>query len=167
MKDSRISWHDYFINNAKLLSLRSHDKRTKCGAILVSQNHEVVASGYNGTVRGIQDGVLPDFYGDDKIEQSKTSFMLHAEQNLLLSCARRGVSSYNTICYITTMPCMQCYQSLWQAGIQKIYIPKDHKIANMCNNERYQQEMQIIQSLMKHQLPIIEVEYNKNILCLN
>ena len=52
---------------------------------------------------------------------------IHAEQNALIDCAKRGVSTNNSTAYITHYPCINCTKLLLAAGIQTIYYINDYK----------------------------------------
>ena len=55
---------------------------------------------------------------------------VHAEQNAITDCAKRGVSCNNAEAYITHYPCVNCMKMLCASGIKKIYYINDYK-----NNE--------------------------------
>ena len=48
---TRLSWDDYFMLNAELISSRSTCPRASVGAIIVKDN-QLIASGYNGSTSG-------------------------------------------------------------------------------------------------------------------
>lgn len=112
-KRDKIDWDLIFLREALLWSEKSHDAETQCGCVLV-KDQTPLSTGYNGFVRGIDDSVLPN------IRPHKYPFMIHAELNAVLNCARQGKSTLGATAYITTTPCFQCLQLLWQAGITHI-----------------------------------------------
>jgi dCMP deaminase len=61
-ESGRISWDDKWLGQAYLTSMRSIDARTKCGCVLVKDN-QIVSEGFNGFIRGIDDGALPNYEG--------------------------------------------------------------------------------------------------------
>src|SRR5690606_20307070 len=93
---------------------RSLDSQTQCGCVIVNQNNEVVSTGYNSFIRGVYDSCLPN------LRPKKYPFLIHAEHNAILNCARQGKSTLNTHAYITARPCNNCFQYLWQAGVKYI-----------------------------------------------
>lgn len=107
------SWDITFMKEALLWSERSHDADTQCGTVLV-RDKTPLSTGYNGFVRDIDDTVLPN------IRPHKYPFMMHSEVNAICNCARQGKSTIGATCYTTTKPCLQCFQLLYQAGIQRI-----------------------------------------------
>ena len=51
---------------------------------------------------------------------------VHAEQNAIADCAKRGVSSNNTTAYITHYPCVNCMKIMCAAGINEIKYKNDY-----------------------------------------
>lgn len=105
----------YFIGIAEAVSLASPDEETKVGGILVSNKEQgIIATGFNGFIRGAPDERLP------KVRPDKYSVIQHCEQNIVAHCARYGISSRDTTLYITLSPCLQCIRQLYNAGIMKV-----------------------------------------------
>ena len=50
-----IDWQEYFIGIANYVKLKSKDKYTQIGAVIVGKDNEVVSTGYNSFPRGIDD----------------------------------------------------------------------------------------------------------------
>lgn len=100
---------------ATVIAQRSHDSETKVGAILVNNTSgAIVATGYNGFVRGAPDGILPTTRPD------KYEYILHAEQNMIANCARHGISMDNCSLICTLSPCKLCMRMLLNCGITKV-----------------------------------------------
>ena len=59
----------------------------------------------------------------DNHEQST----IHAEQNTITDCAKRGVSCKECDVYITHYPCINCMKLLCASGVNKIYYINDYK----------------------------------------
>jgi len=108
----RPSWDDYFFGLAFLISQRSSDWSTKHAAIAVDKNHKVIGFGYNGLVRGVDDGQVP------RDRNEKNRWMIHSEVNLILN-SYRSFNDTDSI-YITGIPCLQCTSNLIQHGAKKI-----------------------------------------------
>ena len=138
----RLSWDEYFIQLAVDISKRSPDSQTKHGAILVNDSHEIIATGYNGFLRDVDDSILPNFRPD------KYKYMIHAEKNILFSCARQGKSTLDKILYITGKPCDQCLQCIWQAGIKEIIYGNYN--SHICDDEQTKLRTEIITFLINN-----------------
>ncbi len=104
---------------AQTIAQRSHDAETKVGAVLVNNaSGAIVATGYNGFVRGAPDDILPNTRPD------KYEYIVHAEQNLICNSAKHGISMNNCSLVCTLSPCKLCMRMLLNCGITKV-IAKD------------------------------------------
>lgn len=121
MTKDRLSWNDYFMTQAVLLSMRATCERLMVGALIV-KDRRIVAGGYNGSTAGdvhcIDEGCL--------LRDGHCIRTIHAEMNALLQCAKFGIPTFETEIYVTHFPCLQCTKSLIQAGIKKIYYLNDY-----------------------------------------
>jgi dCMP deaminase len=100
---------------AETCALRSHDSETKVGAVLIDNSSgSVIATGYNGFIRGAPDDQLPN------TRPNKYRYILHAEQNLLCNAARHGIKTENTTLVCTHSPCEVCVRLCCNAGITRI-----------------------------------------------
>ena len=46
--------------------------------------------------------------------------VVHAEENVILFCAKMGISTQNKILYTTLSPCFQCAKMIITAGIKRV-----------------------------------------------
>ena len=114
---SRPSWIDYFLGLAKVVSQRSHDVHTKHGCVITDKKHRILGVGYNGFPKGLRDDQLP------LTRPEKYFWMVHSEINALANCV---VRPDNGIAYVTGQCCNNCVMSLWQEGIDTVYMIDDH-----------------------------------------
>jgi dCMP deaminase len=126
----KIAWDHFFLLEARLWSLRSHDPQTQCGCVLVGRDKTVISTGYNGFIADIDDESFPN------LRPYKHPFMIHAEHNAILHCARNGIKSSGATAYVTGKPCNNCLQFLWQAGIYDI-VYSDISMPKMIENDEY------------------------------
>lgn len=101
-----------------LAAERSKDPRTKIGAVLVKDKN-IIGTGYNGFARKVSDS--PERYADREL---KYKFVVHAEANSVLTCARLGISTMGSILYTNGTPCNECMKSIIQGGIVEVVIHK-------------------------------------------
>lgn len=100
---------------AEAVSKRSHDAETQVGSVLVNnKTGAIIATGFNGFVRGADDSILPNTRPD------KYQYIVHSEQNLIANCARHGISMEDTTLVCTLTPCAACMRMLWQCGITHV-----------------------------------------------
>lgn len=114
----RISWIQYFSEFSKLTAKRSPCHRLQVGCILVKDNR-VIATGYNG--------FLPGAPHESIVVDNHEQATVHAEQNCIADCAKRGVNTFGSHAYITHYPCINCYKILVASGVEKIFYLEDYK----------------------------------------
>jgi len=138
--EERPSWNEYFKNIVLYTSTRSSCNRLKVGCILVKDNR-IISQGYNGFLSGHPHESI--VVHDHEIST------IHAEQNAIIDCAKRGVSCDESTAYITHFPCIHCLKMLVQSGIKQIYYVHDYK-----NDEETITKLNI-------QIPIIKMQNEK------
>ena len=125
----RPSWDEYFKQLVLLTSSRSSCERLNVGCILVKDNR-IIAQGYNGYVAGCSHEMI--------IKDGHNIATIHAEQNTIIDCAKRGVSCDNSTAYITHFPCYNCAKLMAAAGIVEIKYIEDYNndilVSNLANN---------------------------------
>jgi len=115
---SRPNWDEYFKEIVLVTSTRSPCDRLHVGCLLIHDNR-IISQGYNGFLPGCQHTSL--------IRDNHEQATVHAEQNALCDCAKRGVSCNNSIAYITHYPCLICTRLLITAGISQIKYIHNYK----------------------------------------
>lgn len=124
---NQTKWDLRFLEMAQLVASWSKDPRTQVGAVLVGQEREILAVGYNGFARGTSD----DGYWD---REHKHRHVIHAEENAILNAARSGTRIQGATLYVTHHPCCHCSGVLIQAGITRVVCPQpDLEITNAWN----------------------------------
>jgi len=103
------------MNLAREAATRSTCPRKSVGAIVV-RDKAVLATGYNGSLRGLphctEVGCLMD---NDHCVRT-----VHAEANALLQAARHGVTIEGADIYVTASPCWDCFKLIANSGIRRI-----------------------------------------------
>ena len=111
-------WNEYFKEIVQITSKSSPCKRLQVGCLLVKDNR-IISQGYNGFLSRLPHTSI--------IVDNHEISTIHAEQNTLMDCAKRGVSSNYCTAYITHYPCLNCAKLLYSAGIKKIYYIYDYR----------------------------------------
>ena len=114
---NRPNWDEYFKEIVKITSKRSPCERLKVGCLLVKDNR-IISQGYNG--------FLPGCTNTSIVRDNHEQATIHAEQNAICDCAKRGVSCHNSIAYITHYPCLICTRLLLASGISEIKYIDDY-----------------------------------------
>ena len=114
----RPDWDAYFKEIVQVTSKRSPCERLKVGCLLVKENR-IISQGYNG--------FLPGCPHKSIVRDDHEQATIHAEQNALCDCAKRGVSSNECVAYITHYPCLICCRLLIASGINEIRYINDYR----------------------------------------
>ena len=115
MARARASWDEYFMNIAKEVGTRSTCDRKHVGSVVV-RDKSILATGYNGSVRGLA-------HCDDEghlMEDGHCIRTVHAEANAIVQAARNGMRIEGASIYVTASPCWGCFRLIANAGIVRI-----------------------------------------------
>ena len=115
---NRPSWNEYFKEIVQITSKRSSCNRLQVGCLLVKDNR-IISQGYNG--------FLPGLPHESIIRDNHEQATVHAEQNAISDCAKRGVSCIGSTAYITHYPCINCFKILAASGIKEIRYINDYR----------------------------------------
>ena len=112
-----MDWKDYFLGIAEQVKLKSKDKYTQIGAVIVGEDNEILSTGYNSFPRGLYDSK------EERQERPEKYFWFeHAERNAIYNAARIGVSLKNSTIYLTSgLPCMDCARGIVNSGIKVVW----------------------------------------------
>ncbi|MCR5809574.1 MAG: cytidine deaminase [Clostridiales bacterium] len=130
----RISKDEYYLGIAAAVSKRSTCLRRRYGAVII-KNDEIISTGYNGAARGEPNccdmGVC--WRAANNIphgEQYEKCVAVHAEQNAIISAARRDM--LGATLYLagfdengemaSPAPCLICSRLIKNAGIKEIVV---------------------------------------------
>jgi dCMP deaminase len=114
----RPSWDQYFKEIVQVTSKRSSCNRLNVGCLLVYENR-IISQGYNGFLSGCEHKSI--------VRNGHEQSTVHAEQNAICDCAKRGVSCKGCTAYITHYPCIICSRLLLACGVKEIKYINDYK----------------------------------------
>lgn len=133
----------FMLDVAELAAERSSGVRMKVGAVVTDRDGNLVAFGYNGSVRGgdnclevrvysysdpLKNQIYPYQDGDGfsyRLETKEST--IHAEQNCISHAARRGISIDKGSLFVTHSPCPLCCALAIQCGITRIVFKEKHR----------------------------------------
>ena len=110
---ARPKWDVYMMRLAYLAATRATCDRKHVGAVIVSPDHRIVATGYNGAPSGMDSC---DEVGHQMVENHCVR-TLHAESNAI-DFAGRGAQGCTL--YVTVTPCWDCAKRIINAGIMRV-----------------------------------------------
>jgi dCMP deaminase len=106
-------YHTYYMDIAIRAAQQSVAVRRKVGAVIVT-NTGLMAVGWNGTPSGFDNRCETH----DVITKPE---VIHAERNALDKLTKQGVSTQNSILFVTTAPCNECAKSIHAVGVSSVY----------------------------------------------
>lgn len=119
--DKEQKWHKRFMSMAEMIADWSKDPSSKIGCVAVNDERRILATGYNGFPKGIED--TPERLND---RPTKHSLVVHAEMNALMNALYSGVSLKGSTMYVHGLPiCPDCTKCVIQAGVKEVVIPTD------------------------------------------
>ena len=116
----------YYIKVAQLCAKNSYAVNLQVGAIIVKDG-QIMSDGFNGTPCGFENKC--EVKGIDGTLYT-LSYVLHAESNAILKCARYGKATYGSTLYITHSPCIECSKLIIQAGIKRVVYLEPYRKTN-------------------------------------
>jgi len=144
VKVADVTKHDkVMMKTAYVWAEESYCKRRQVGAVL-AKDGRILANGYNGTISGTANNCEEECtvckgsgrsYLDDEEyclscngEGTVTNdFTVHAEQNVIMFCAKHGINTNDATMYITTSPCKQCAKMIASVGIERVVYAEEYK----------------------------------------
>ncbi len=109
-----------------VIGQRSTCLRKKVGAV-ITYDHRILSHGYNGVPSGhphcCDTGqCLKDLAGSEEFK-----VCVHAEQNAICQCAKRGLAVEGATVYVNADICITCAKLLISSGIARVVVRRDHK----------------------------------------
>ncbi len=105
-----------FFELADQAKIKSCDKHTKLGAIILDTNGKVLIESCNTIPQGLE-------ITDDRLERPiKYQYIEHAERNACFYAAKHGIKLEGTILLMSCnpIPCTECARAVIQSGIKMI-----------------------------------------------
>lgn len=125
----RPSWPDYWLAFAALAATRGTCVRRQAGCVLVDAKERIISTGYNGAPSAQEHCTDVGCYMVDR----HCERTVHAEQNALIQADPSRLDGATA--YVTCQPCHRCDLLLRQAGVVRIYWPKDSDYVDRVRDE--------------------------------
>jgi dCMP deaminase len=119
---TRPDWDEYFMEIGKVVATRATCDRKHVGAVVVSQEHQILSTGYNGPPPGAE-------HCDDvghQLVDGHCVRTVHAEANAIAQAAKNGVVLRWATIYTTASPCYDCAKLIANTGIKKVVFDEQY-----------------------------------------
>lgn len=111
-------WLFRFHDLAATVSEWSKDPNRKVGCVIVSEQGQILSTGFNGLPPGVSDT-------ESRLEKpEKYKWMSHAEVNAVAQAAKHGISLQGSTAVVTLFPCCDCAKSLIVSGVKRVFAPE-------------------------------------------
>lgn len=131
---SRMSREQNWMAIAQVVAMRGTCPRLRVGAVAVVDN-AVVASGYNGAMRGLPHCEDTD---DHMLTNGHCGRAVHAEANLVANAGSSGNRIAGANIFVTAHPCWNCFELLVNAKVRHIYYAEAYRPDPRINPELFQ-----------------------------
>lgn len=112
-----ITWDEIYISMAHLFAMKSKDRSTRSGVVIVDQFNRVKSLGFNGFPTGIDDNVEERHQRPDKYLYTE-----HSERNAIYNSSE-DLSGCKL--YVNWYPCADCARAIIQKRISEVIIHKE------------------------------------------
>lgn len=103
---------EYIITVAEAVKSKSTCPQDQVGAVFISDDHEILSTGYNGAPRGLphcKEGC-----------EGKCPTSVHAEANAIVQAAKRGSRLEGSTLFVTRFPCAQCAMLIVNLRVKEV-----------------------------------------------
>lgn len=153
LSENKTKWDLRFLLQAKEIAKWSKDPSSNIGAIAVGKNKNILATGYNGFPRGIED--TEERYNN---REEKYKYVVHAEKNLIYNACWNGVSLEGSTVYVYGLPvCHECAKGLIQVGTRRVVINQPETVQQLDSIERWKDSFELTKEMFKE----VEIKYDK------
>lgn len=126
---------------AAVVASRATCDRKHVGAVIVSADKNILATGYNGSVPGTAhcDDAGHMMVFDPNTSRESCVRTVHAEANAIAQAAKHGSALAGGTIYTTASPCWPCFKLIASAGIKRIVfgeLYKDERIWDFARTAR-------------------------------
>lgn len=123
---NRPSFDETYMEVVDVISRRATCLRRKVGAV-ITIDRRILSHGYNGVPSGHEHccdtgDCLKDLAGTEEYKAC-----VHAEQNAICQCAKRGLALEGATLYVNADVCITCAKLIVSSGIVRVVVARDNK----------------------------------------
>lgn len=163
------NWDARFFAATNFFASWSEDSSRKVGAVLVNQESQMVAFGFNGLPRNVD----PSPAARHSRENGEKYFWYeHAERNAIYSASLAGISTKSLTMYCNSFPCADCTRAIIQSGISSLKT-FNHNETDSVFSRHFEVSMKMLEeanvqlTLYSRNDPLIELVHSHFISAIN
>ncbi|GAB6273619.1 MAG: cytidine/deoxycytidylate deaminase family protein [Peptococcaceae bacterium] len=122
----RPTFDETYMEVVDIIARRSTCLRKKVGAVIVV-DRRIIAHGYNGVVSGEEHCCDIGVCRKDLAGREDYKPCVHAEQNALCVCAKRGLAVQGGTLYVNADICLTCAKLIVSCALSRVVIRRDYK----------------------------------------
>lgn len=126
MKNRRPSFDEIYMDVVDTIARRSTCLRKKVGAV-ITFDHRILSHGYNGVPSRHEHCCDTLLCLKDQAGSEDFKVCVHAEQNAICQCAKRGLPVEGATIYVNADVCITCAKLMISSGIARVVIRRDNK----------------------------------------
>lgn len=123
---NRPSFDEVYMQVVDVIAQRSTCLRKKVGAV-ITYDHRILSHGYNGVPSGHVHCCDTGVCLKDQAGTEEYKVCVHAEQNAICQCAKRGLALEGATLYVNADVCITCAKLMVSSGIARVVVRRDHK----------------------------------------
>ncbi|MCE5198989.1 MAG: dCMP deaminase family protein [Armatimonadota bacterium] len=122
----RPSFDEIYMEVVDTIARRSTCLRKHVGAV-VTIDHRILSHGYNGVPTGHEHCCDTGQCLKDRAGTEEFKVCVHAEQNAICQCAKRGLAVSGATLYVNADVCITCAKLIVSCEIARVVVRRDHK----------------------------------------
>lgn len=126
MSRHRPSFDQSYMDVVGIIASRSTCLRKKVGAVIV-MDRRIISHGYNGVVAGQDHCCDTGLCLKEKAGREDYKPCVHAEQNAVCLCAKRGLAVKGATLYVNADICMTCAKLILSCEMERVVVSRDFK----------------------------------------
>lgn len=123
---NRPTFDEIYMDVVDTIARRSTCLRKKVGAV-ITFDHRILSHGYNGVPSGHEHCCDTGLCLKDSTGSEEYKVCVHAEQNAICQCAKRGLALEGATVYVNADVCITCAKLMISSGIARVVVRRDHK----------------------------------------
>ena len=122
----RPSFDEIYMDVVEIIAKRSTCIRKKVGSV-ITIDHRILSHGYNGVPSGYEHCCDTGECLKTKTKNEEYKVCVHAEQNAICQCAKRGLALEGATLYVNADICITCAKLIVSSGIKRVVVKRDFK----------------------------------------